>query len=232
MRLKLRELLGKQIGIRLSWVVRNRKLLFLSAILAAFISLVMIFFMSKNFILLAIPLSILSLLYVVPFFRWQGKKASIRKLPYIKVFVIAIVWAFVMVGLPYFNTNETFDIDNNFIYLILSQFIFIVAITLPFDVRDLNYDIATNVKTFPSKIGVRGTIVMSELLLIGFIALKYYQLQLGQISNSQFISFAISILITGMIIAFTSKKRPELFYSGLVEGTMIVLYTSILVLEY
>lgn len=228
----MRELLGKQIGIRLSWIVRNRKILLFSAVIAGCISCILMFFMTKNFILLCIPLSFLSILYVIPFYRYKGKKVAIRNLPYIKVFIIAIVWAFVIVGLPYYNNTEGFDFSSNAGWLFLSQLIFIIAITLPFDVRDLNYDIATNIKTFPSQFGVRNTIMLSEFLLICFILIKYYQLHIHQINTQQFISFAISTLITGVIIAFTSKKRAELFYSGLVEGTMVILYISILVLEY
>lgn len=232
LRLKLRELLGKQIGIRLSWVVRNRKVLLFSAILALFISFMMIFFMSKNFILFSIPLSALSTLYVVPFFRFKGKKVALRNLPYLKVFIIAVVWAFVIVGLPYFNHHKGLLLNSNAGWLFLSQFLFIMAITLPFDVRDLNYDLATQIKTFPSKIGIRGTILFSEILLLGFMAVKYYQFHLGHLQRIQFISLVVATIISGTIIAFTARKRSELFYSGLVEGTMMIMYVSILLLEY
>ena len=62
--------------------------------------------------------------------------------------------------------------------------------------------------------------------------LKYYQLYSGQINSAQFIANSVAIFITGVIIAFTSMRRSELFFSGLVESTMILLYLSTLVLQY
>lgn len=231
-RLKIRELLGKQIGIRLSWIVRNRKVLFFSAILAAIICLGLIFTMKKTFILSSIPLAFLAIFYVVPFFKLDGKKVAIRNLPYIKIFIISAVWSIVIVGLPFFNTLDSYILTKEAWILLVSQYLFILAITLPFDVRDLNYDSASKIKTIPSTIGVKKTIFLSLLLLAGFVGLKYYQLYLGQIEVNQFYALTITSILSAIIIAFTSKKRSELFFSGLVEGTMVLMYLGILILEY
>ena len=107
-----------------------------------------------------------------------------------------------------------------------------MSITLPFDIRDLKYDIASKVKTIPSKIGVKKTILLSEFLLTIFVSLKYYQLHLNHISYEQFIALSIASLITGIVLVFTSTKRPELFFSGLIEGTMVLMYLAVLIFEY
>ena len=114
----------------------------------------------------------------------------------------------------------------------IAFFLFILAITLPFDIRDLRYDLAANVKTIPAKIGVKKTIVLAELLLVVFMILKYYQLNLNHISYEQFTATSIAFFITAILIAFSSPKRPELFFSGLIEGTMILMYLAVLIFEY
>ncbi len=232
-RINFRDLLGKQIGIRLSWVVRNKKILLLTSILASFICICMMFFMTTQVLKLIIPLSLLSIFYVVPFLKTNGKKIALRNYPYAKIIIISIVWTLVTTALPYFNRNSYIELNNtNFLLLLVEQFVFIFAITLPFDVRDLRYDIAAKVKTFPSKIGVKNSIILSELLLAIFLALKYYHYQLDYITIPQFIATSIACSITGVFISFTSNKRPELFFSGLIEGTMILMYMAVLIFEY
>ncbi len=231
-RLKYRELTGKQIGIRFGWMVRNRKILLLGSILSAVVCLVLIFFMSKYFILLTLPLALISIFHVVPFLSIKGKKIAIRNLPLVKIFLIAFVWANVLVGLPYLNTIETFKLTPEALILFISQFIFIMAITLPFDIRDMAYDMTAKIKTLPHIIGIKSTIMVSGFLLTIFLALKFYQYKVHHITGLQFIALGTSTVITGIIIAFTNKKRSELFYSGLIESTMLIIYFSVLILEY
>jgi 4-hydroxybenzoate polyprenyltransferase len=189
--------------------------------------------MSNSILKLTSPLAFLSIFYVVPFFRIEGKKVAIRNYPYLKIFVIALVWTMVTTVLPYLNNNTKLNFyDLNFILLTIEHFIFILAITLPFDVRDLKYDLVSKVKTIPSKIGVRNTIILAEFLLAIFIGLKYYQFQLNHIPLDQFIAFSVATTITGTLIAFTSPKRPELFFAGLIEGTMVLMYVAVLIFQY
>mgnify|MGYP005994465159 CR=1 FL=1 len=232
-RLKFRELLSKQIGIRLSWIVRNRRPLLFVSMLAGVISTCMLFFLNLQIILLTIPLAFFSIFYVIPVFTIDSKKAGLRDYPYIKIFLIALVWSMVITALPYFNYNDISNWkDSNFLLLLLEQFLFILAITLPFDVRDLKYDLEAKMKTIPIAIGVKKTILLAEFFLLVFIALKYYQFHLGQISIIQMISLAIVTFASGIFLLFTTTKRAELFYSGIIEGTMILMYLSILLLEY
>ena len=169
----------------------------------------------------------------MPVFNINSKKVGLRNFPYIKIFLIAIVWSMVITALPYFNSYDISQWKNsNFLLLLLEQFLFIIAITLPFDVRDLKYDIEAKMKTIPIAIGVKKTIILAELLLLAFIGLKYYQYCLHQISLNQLISFAVVIFLSGVSLSFTRTKRAELFYSGIIEGTMILMYLGVLILEY
>jgi len=163
----------------------------------------------------------------------DSKKVGLRNFPYVKIFLIAIVWSMVITALPYFNYYGISQWKNsNFLLLLLEQFLFIIAITLPFDVRDLKYDIEAKMKTIPTAIGVKKTILLSESLLLSFIGLKYYQYHLHQLTLNQLISFTAVTLLSGIFLSFTKTKRAELFYSGIIEGTMILMYVGILMLEY
>lgn len=228
-RLDYQKLIGKYIGIRLSWIIRNRKIITILSLLAAIIALVFaLLYLSKIFFI-SIPLGIMSILYVIPFY----KKKALRHFTWSKISIIALVWASTTILLPVILNLGWHAINSSYIYLLfIERFLFIFAITLPFDVRDLKYDLSFKMRTIPSKIGIKKTIQLAHFFLLITIALKYYQYYLGHINGTQFVANGIAIFITGIIVAFTSMRRSELFFSGLVEGTMIILYLSTLVLEY
>jgi hypothetical protein len=48
----------------------------------------------------------------------------------------------------------------------------------------------------------------------------------------RFVATALTVVIIMVIIAFTNRRRPELFFSGLIDGTMLLMYFGILYLEY
>jgi 4-hydroxybenzoate polyprenyltransferase len=233
-RLDYDSLIGKNIGIRLSWIIRNRALLFSSSLLLLLLSAITLFFINKDVLLIFIPLGVVSFLYVVPFISFRGKRISLRQIPFIKIILIAAVWSMVTVALPYINEFGFTSIKNmDFILTLVARFVFVLAITFPFDIRDLNFDSNIKLTTIPSVLGIKPTVILAEILLISYAGLKYYQFAvLQQLELSQFIALLISIVLAMIILAFATKKRPELYYSGLVESTMFILHFGVLLLEY
>jgi 4-hydroxybenzoate polyprenyltransferase len=227
-------LIGKNIGIRLSWVVRNRKLLLASSLFILLISSGTLFYINISSLFTLVPLAILSILYVTPFIPFKGKMISLRKIPFTKIFIIALVWTLVTVMLPYVNEHGFSQLNNTNLKLtLLTRFLFVFAITLPFDIRDIKFDNNQSLKTIPSIIGIRPTVIISELLLVSYLGVKCWQyFILHQLTANQLIALVSSIVVTMLIISFSFKKRPELYYSAIVEASMLILHLGILVLEY
>jgi len=165
---------------------------------------------------LIIP-AILSLGYVLPILA--GKK-RLRDFNFIKIFLIAIVWAWVAVFLPFLE-NET-TLGYSFFLLFLEKALFIFAITLPFDIRDLKVDAHTAGQTIPAKIGARKTkylaafcIGISVLLAFLNVYLHFYDLLTG-------FALLFAGLITVVIISYSDKTEEDYFFTGLVDGTMLI----------
>ncbi|MBV6485098.1 MAG: hypothetical protein KFKLKKLM_01651 [Flavobacteriales bacterium] len=233
-RLKSFELAGKLIGIRLSWILRNRKKLFFASMLSACGSLFFILQLSYKVFLLIIPLAIFSIWYVIPFIKSGDKKIAIRDLPFTKIVIISLVWSLVMVAIPVVEAKGIHKLlESKSLFLLSEQFLFIFAITLPFDIRDLRYDMESNIKTIPTYLGIKKTIMLSHLLLLLFLMLKAVQHYVFlQLSFEQFLATVITGGLVMLIIAFTKRRRPELFFSGLIDGSMLLMYFGILFLEY
>ena len=100
-------------------------------------------------------IGILSLAYALPLIKRQRQWKSFRHLPYIKVFHIALIWSLSTVGLVYVESiNNLESINwNSLLYLLSCKFLFILLVTIPFDIRDMKQDSYYHLKTVPLALG-------------------------------------------------------------------------------
>ncbi len=210
---------------RLKWVIKHKTPLALSSLIFGLIGLMCTLFIDVYCFLILIPMGGLSIFYVLPLIPFYKNSPSLRDVPYIKIIAIGITWAIAIVWLPMVDTQYYLGMNSiTLLFAALQAFLFVIAITLPFDVRDIKFDELTNLKTIPRLIGIKKTVIFSELLLSGSIVLLYY-LPIG----FYFYPMVLGIIITMLIIGFTTEKRNEIFYAGLVEGTVIILYCCVII---
>ena len=157
-----------------------------------------------------------SLAYVLPFF---GKRKRLRDFNQIKIYLVAFVWAWVTVVLPAAEADITFCWSMSGMFLERALFVF--AITLPFDIRDLKVDGHSEVTTIPAVIGVEKTKNLALGLLAMGLLLVLINGYLGFYSIDVVIGLMISFISTGFLIHLTSVERHDYFYSGLMDGTMV-----------
>jgi 4-hydroxybenzoate polyprenyltransferase len=214
----------KNLGEHLKWVIKHKIVLNILSIIFGLIGLLCTFFIDPYCFLILIPMGGLSVFYVIPLLPIYRNSPSLREIPYLKIIIIGITWSIAIVWLPMMDTRFTVGMDSYLLFLSLLQvFLFVIAITLPFDVRDLKFDQLTHLKTIPRLIGIKNTVICSELILATSILTLYF-LPVG----IYFYPLVIGHTITMLIIVFTSEKRKEIFYTGLVEGTVIILYSCVL----
>lgn len=215
----------KNLGERLRWIIKHQTVLTIATTLFGFIGLTSSFFVNPYCFIILIPMGGLSIFYVVPLIPFYKKSPSLRDIPYLKIIVIGITWAIAVVWLPMVDTKYYIGMNSSILlFSILQVFLFVFAITIPFDVRDVNFDKLNQLKTIPQLIGNKNAVVFSELLLVGSILLLYF-LPIG----SYIYPLLIGHIITMLIIGFTTEKRNEIFFAGLVEGTVIIIYGCVFI---
>jgi len=165
---------------------------------------------------------VIALLYSVPLLKWKGEALRLRDIPGIKIFLIAAVVAWITVVFPLYE--NTFPLDQGkVIQLFLHRFCFIFAITIPFDIRDVEADKLKELKTIPLKVGVRN----SKLIAVGALAASdFLSFDLG--SSAQNMGLLFSLPVSALILLYASPRRSEYFYSLLVEGTMLIQWALVL----
>ena len=86
---------------------------------------------------------------------------GLRKIPYCKIFIISCIWTISTMLL--LISEESIEIDTNISLHLLSRFLFVFAIAIPFDIRDMKYD-QIQLKTIPTKIGIAKSKILAIII--------------------------------------------------------------------
>jgi hypothetical protein len=138
------------------------------------------------------------------------KQANLRQIPGTKALWISIVWTIIAVVIP----KLTLD---SFSWLDLHYFILFYALTIPGDMRDMEFD-NPKMKTIPQLIGNRKSKLLFYFLLILFLMINYLLKDRNPIE--------ISLVLLFSLILFA--KRFSLRYA-LIDGILLILGISSLI---
>jgi len=197
-------------GDRVDWIKSHQVLVYSITLISFILSVYFGLSLLPKVWLLFIFSGFISFFYVWKIPLLKGK--NLRDIPGIKIYLIALVWIAICVIMPFIlNSNS----DYYFISVLsISLFLFMVAITIPFDIRDIKLDDVSK-KTIPQLIGVKKSVYLSIVLLIA-----------SQILLQSLISFNWGILLFTLIgiSALLKAKQPqhELFYSAAIDGLLII----------
>lgn len=164
-------------------------------------------------------LGLIALLYNLPEHKTPGWLISIRRVPNLKIFLIVYLWTVLGAGYPALLLNV---IAMEVVWWFVAIFAFVLAITLPFDVRDITEDKEKGMVTLPGQLGLAKTrqLAWGCLLIFGSCGLLAHAPGLG-----------IGVLFFGgaMGVLLTHPKRCELFFTGYLDG-LLVLFAPVLLL--
>ncbi len=159
--------------------------------------------------------AVLSLSYVLPIFG--GKR--LRDLPFIKIFTIAFVWAFVTVILPIQEYGR--EINITILVIFFEKAFFVFALTIPFDIRDMDWDAKTNVKTIPLSIGVQNAKYLGMISLLVCMILVLILNKQGTYTYCNCVALLLSYFSSALVLYFTKKNRSDYYFYALDDGMML-----------
>lgn len=207
-------------SLRHRWCIRNEKGLRVTMILGLVMAGISIWFLNPVIWLFMIPATVVAMFYTLPMLKRNEQPVRVREIGLWKIFLIAAVWAGVTVILP---AVELYGLQQ-FQHLpswqmAVERGVFILGITIPFDIRDLQGDRKKGVRTIPSVIGWKRSILLSEALLVLFLSLILFR---SDTTSASFIAYLLSTAITMTLVAYSSPKRSEFFTAFWLEGTMLL----------
>lgn len=148
----------------------------------------------------------------------------------LKIFLIAFVWSAITILLPIIQSGLPFDRIQVGLMLI-ERFLFVFAITIPFDVRDMKIDQQSGLKTIPILIGEKWSVRISNMALLLFMLLCLYHYSFKK-EGFILTAMLISALTTLFFINSQKMKKIAYYHYGLLDGTMLLQGLLVLVFYF
>lgn len=207
---------------RVRWIFSHYRLNVTLMLIATFSLIPLALFLSVPALLLLSFLALISIAYSLPIFHFRGHWFGLRSVPGVKLFLIALVWSLSCVLLPIveLESAEAFTFPSwDGILLVLNEFLFVVALTIPFDIRDSLQDEQNALKTLPTMLGRKMTLLIAYgLLLVYLVLLLVLARVIGPISA---VALAGSIILVGWGISRSNTNRNEYFYFLFLDGMLV-----------
>ncbi len=197
-----------QVNSRFTIIARHIKTIKTFAMVGAFLSV--FFFLrldDSTKLLLFIPI-VLSAIYVVPI---MGKQ--LRDVAYIKLLLIAIIFTIICLVIPLYNDVENEIILRSSVVLLL----FMLSLTIPFDIRDKEIDHKEGIKTLVTWLGTSLSKSIAIMLALAAIVLCLFNL-----SSPFYVAMLPTLSMAVLLVARCRSDIADYYYTGLMDGVMIV----------
>lgn len=186
------------------WTKSNKKLIrwivFFSFLISVFLSF---YIMNVYLIILSIPFFGLVFFYRNAF----SNKLQFRNIPFFKILIICLCWSWTCCALPQLVSSSIFNWNITFII-----FIYVFAITIPFDIRDMTID-NKKIYTIPQFTGSKVAFTISQLSILFLFFFAFYH------SNYLLCFFMI---VTNIVLIPSLKIKSEFYYLFVLDGLLVI----------
>lgn len=188
---------------------------------------------------LMIP-GVLILLYILPLIpsvKMNNRKLKFRMISgrsfgWYKLLLIALAWALVTYLMPSLFSAHVHA--NNYIILLLlflERFLFIIGITIPFDIRDQKAD-PLIMRTIAQQFGESKSIILACVVILLSLIPLFWAAQILHTPLEKVAATSISAFITIVIVYLSKYYRNHYYYAGVIDGTMYLQFLlSLLVIN-
>ncbi len=217
---------------RVQWIFSHYRFNVTLTIIASFSLIPLTLFLSIPSLMLLSFLALISVAYNLPVLRFHHQWFGLRSIPGAKLFLIALVWSFSCVLLPIVELKSTqafnFSIQNS-VLLVINEFFFMAAITIPFDVRDLFQDKQNLLRTLPTMLGEKRAMLLCYAFLLLYLILLF--LPIHSLDRWNALALTLSICLSAWVILKSNLSRNEYFYFLFLDGTMIAQFLILLMVD-
>ena len=188
------------------------------SLLCTFSSIILKTFLNKNNYIL---ICLITISFIITFFYnipLPVYNKTLRELKYLKIFLVSFSWSCLSVVSP-IVINNFYDYEIYFIIILLIRnFIMVLILIIPFEIRDLYYDKKT-LGTITQTIGIKKSKIVSYFLIL----INLYIVLKNAITIDSTISWLIGFVLITTLTILSTPKRKKYFYSLLVESIPIVM---------
>ena len=158
---------------------------------------------------------LLSAAYVLPILP-GGKR--LRDVPLIKIFLIAICWSLFTCIIPLWGTVQPALLA----ILAIERALFLLAITIPFDIRDQEIDNRQGVKTIATSLGKHTSQLIAYYAFFIAASILLWSKYNSLITGFYFFPLVVTYIIGVLLVSKTSQSRSDFYFTGWVDGLLII----------
>ena len=214
---------------RVRWFFSHYRLMVTLTVVPILLLAPLFFLVSVPARILLIFLAVLSFAYGLPLFAVGDSKFGLRNIPGLKIFLITLVWTMSCVLLPILEAQArqmvTLSLYDTTIFM-AKEFLFIGALAIPFDIRDIFEDKQSGLKTIAVAWGEKNAYFFCEALLLGYIALLLFFRVDG--FGADFWALIVSVVIAGWLILRSKWEKNEYYYFFFLDGILILQYIFVI----
>jgi 4-hydroxybenzoate polyprenyltransferase len=211
--------------------VKDNLLAFYTLVILSAVGFIIAAFMAKKEVLMGLaPIALLTLFYSVPIYSNKKSIFRLRGIPYAKIFLIALTWSASTILLPVLQADRKFTTEH-VILLLIERFIFVFAITIPFDIRDMDDDRAAGTKTLPLLFGEKNSLRIATSALLLFMGISsIHFLYLGEYEIVM--ALILSSFSTFIFLRWEKAKNWRYYHYAILDGTMVLQGLLVLAFSY
>ncbi len=165
----------------------------------------------------------LSFAYAHPFMMLGGVRKSLRQIPYLKIWIITLAWVLGVVLAPMLGFFEWTGWSDTFqsILFLIQQGSFVLALTIPFDVRDLKTD-DSSFKTIPMIWGnSRAVFFGGQLLLLSSVC-SFLNFLTGLFYFESLLMHLAVCIGSWLLVRKGKRERSPVYYSVGLDGMLFL----------
>ncbi len=165
------------------------------------------------------PGFLIAFLYPLAFPNPHRFFSSLRSIPMLKLFLIAFAWSWLSFGVPHLISEGLWTFHT---YLeLLMRIILVAALTIPFDVRDLDLD-AAQLKTIPQLLGLEASLDLSRFLIMLYQVWVIFSYFYYGINLTYVLAWLLGLELGQWIIKGVAKNQSDFYISFWVESIPII----------
>lgn len=115
--------------------------------------------------------------------------------------------------------------------MLAERFLFVFAITIPFDIRDMKADARQGLKTIPLLIGKSAALIIADILLFLFMVVFIQHYKYTTLAWLIY-PLALSAATTFIFINNRKLQASYFYHYGILDGTLLLQGVFVLALFY
>jgi 4-hydroxybenzoate polyprenyltransferase len=212
-----------QLSERHQWVLKRANPLKISMGLSLFVMMLLLPNFNADTIVCLIPAGLISVGYTIPIVPTETGWRRLRDIPFTKPLIISLVVGYLTLAFPVFEQWGFSELKHPvFVKLFAERMLFLLAVTIPFDMRDLLCDKASGLETLATEFGFVQTRNVGLIALLAWLLMLVWRLIALGFSWPQMIFGFVMFGYLLVCYLLTNPKRQDLFYILAFEGSIIL----------